>query len=303
MAASSLRALLTRAIDYAGMFPPCSVELEPALKNQAEYVRSPDSWMLSTFVLPVVKFGDAAALVSQFDKHHPLRVSALGAKTENAKDFLAELKNAVEAIRSFQKQHLDLVSVVQLEMFLPEDIDLAKLNGAVGVVGDLKLQTFWETPAESAEQTISLLARAKQPAFGYKLRTGGVTVDTFPSSVQIARALLASTKHHVSIKFTAGLHHPIRQFRDEVKTEMHGFLNVLGAGVLSAEHHWDEAQTIEMLEDQRAGSFEFHDTVFAWRDWEITLDRIKARRKFVTSFGSCSFDEPREDLRALSLLF
>jgi hypothetical protein len=83
---------------------------------------------------------------------------------------------------------------------------------------------------------------------------------------------------------------------------MHGFLNVLGAGVLSAEHHWDEAQTVDMLEDQRAQLFEFHDTVFAWRDWEITLDRIKARRKFITSFGSCSFDEPREDLRALEIL-
>jgi len=114
--------------------------------------------------------------------------------------------------------------------------------------------------------------------------------------------LLASSKHHVPIKFTAGLHHPIRQFRDEVKTEMHGFLNVLGAGVLSAEHHWDEAQTIEMLEDQSTRDFEFHDTVFAWREYEVTLDRIKARRKFVTSFGSCSFNDPREDLRALNLL-
>ncbi|HXP35715.1 MAG TPA: hypothetical protein VN827_09220 [Chthoniobacterales bacterium] len=259
--------------------------------------------MLSTFVLPVAKFSDAAPLVSQFDKHHSLRISALAAKTENAKDFLAELKNAAETIRSFQKQHVDLVSVVQLEMFLPQDVDLAKLNETTGLLGDLKLQTFWETPAESAEQMIALLARAKQPAFGYKLRTGGVTADSFPGSVQISRAIVASTKHHVPIKFTAGLHHPVRQFRDEVKTEMHGFLNVLGAGVLSAEHHWDEAQMIEMLEDQQAADFEFHDTVFAWRDWEVTLDRIKARRKFVTSFGSCSFDEPREDLRALNLLF
>lgn len=302
MGAASLRALLNRSIDYAGMFPPCSLELAPALKNQAEYTRSPDSWMLSAFVLPIAKFADAAELVSQFDKQHPLRVSALGQKTENVKDFLTELKTAGDAIRSFQKQHPDLVSISQLEMVLPADTDLAKLNEAAALIADLKLQTFWEAPAESAEQTIALLARSKQPTFGYKLRTGGVIADAFPSSVQIARAILASTKHHVPIKFTAGLHHPIRQFRDEVKTEMHGFLNVLGAGVLSAEHHWDEAQTVGMLEDQRAQSFEFHDTVFAWRDWEITLDRIKARRKFVTSFGSCSFNEPREDLRALGVL-
>ena len=255
--------------------------------------------MLSAFVLPIAKFGEATHLASQFDKHHQLRVSALGARTENAKDFLAELKNTAETIRSFQKENAEVAPIVQLEMFLPPDVDLAKLVEAAALVADLKLQTFWETPAESAEPTLALLARTKQPAFAYKLRTGGVTADAFPSSVQIARALHGSTKHHVPLKFTAGLHHPIRQFRDEVKTEMHGFLNVIGAGVLSAEHHWDEAQTIEMLEDQRADSFEFHDTVFAWREWEITLDRIKARRKFVTSFGSCSFDEPREDLHTL----
>jgi hypothetical protein len=301
-AVASLRALLGRAIDYAGMFPPCSLGLEPALKNQAEYVRSADSWMLSAFVLPIAKFGDAALLITQFDKHHQLRISALGAKTEDAKTFLSEFKVTADAIRSFQEQHLDVASTVQLEMFLPQDVDLGQLSEAAALIADLRLQCFWETQVESAEKAIALLARAKQPAFGYKLRTGGVTADAFPSSVQIARVILASTKHHVPMKFTAGLHHPIRQFRDEVKTEMHGFLNVFGAGVLSAEHHWDEAQTIEMLEDQRSDSFEFHDTVFAWRDWEITLDRIKARRKFVTSFGSCSFDEPREDLRALNLL-
>jgi len=258
--------------------------------------------MLSAFVLSIAKFGNAAAFVSQFDKHHRLRVSALGSKTENAQDFLAELRKSADAIRAFQMQHGEVVSIAQLEMPLPQDVDLAGLNEVAGIVADLKLQCFWEAPAESAEKAISLLARAKQPAFGYKLRTGGVIADAFPNSVQIARAILASTKHHVPMKFTAGLHHPIRQFRDEVKSEMHGFLNVLGAGVLSAEHHWEEAQLVEMLEDQRAASFEFHDTVFAWRDWEITLDRIKARRKFVTSFGSCSFDEPREDLHALGLM-
>jgi hypothetical protein len=301
-AASSLRALLVRAIDYAGMFPPCNLALDPAVKNQAEFVRSADSWMLSAFVLPIVKFGEAAGLLSQFDKHHPFRISALGSKTENTEQFLDELKKTADTIRAFQKDHADLAPVAQLEMVLPQDVDLAKLKSVAALVADLKLQCFWEAPAEVAGKAIALIARAQQPFFGYKLRTGGVVPDAFPSSVQIARAILASTKHHVPMKFTAGLHHPIRQFRDEVKTEMHGFLNVLGAGVLSVEHHWEEAQLVEMLEDQRANSFEFHDTVFAWRDWEITLDRIKARRKFVTSFGSCSFDEPREDLRGLNFL-
>ena len=309
---ASLRALLERSIDYAGMFPPCSLDLEPALKNQAEYVRSPDAWMLSTFVLPVAQFEAAEKSLSQFDPKHPLRISALGPKSETAPEFIAALKKATEAIRSFQTQHTDLVSVVQLEMLLPVraglalNVDLKGLNEARSIIGDLKLQAFWEAPADAAEETIALLAghnsKTKAAAFGFKLRTGGVTADAFPISIQIARAVIAAAQHHVPIKFTAGLHHPVRQFRDEVQTKMHGFLNVLGAGVLAAEHQWNEQQTVAMLEDEDAAAFSFHDTVFAWNEWEITMDRIKARRKLVTSFGSCSFDEPREDLRALNFL-
>jgi hypothetical protein len=308
MPAASLHALLAHSIDYAGMFPPCNLALESALQNQAEYVRARDAWMLNSFVLPIDKFDHAAANLSRFDKKHPLRISALGAKTTSVREWVSALKETAESIRSFTSQHVDLVAVAQLEMMLPVraglalDVDLAGLREAHSIIGDLKLQVFWETPADAAEETIRLLAQLKEPRFGYKLRTGGISVDAFPTSVQVAEALTAATQHHVPIKFTAGLHHPLRQFREEVGTKMHGFLNVLGAGVLAAEHHWDEGQVVQMLEDERAGSFSFDETIFAWREWEMTAERIHARRKFVTSFGSCSFDEPREDLRALKLL-
>src|SRR5947209_3969684 len=118
---ASLRALLAQSIDYAGMFPPCSLERGPALKNQAQYVRSPDAWMLNTFVLPVAQFDSATESLFQFDRKHPLRVSALGPKTESAKDFIAALKTTTETIRSWQKENVDLVSVNQLEMLLPTD--------------------------------------------------------------------------------------------------------------------------------------------------------------------------------------
>jgi hypothetical protein len=165
------------------------------------------------------------------------------------------------------------------------------------------LPTFWEAAADKAEETIAALAsNHSDKTLGFKLRTGGVTPDAFPTSAEIALALVAAARNHVPIKFTAGLHHPIRMFRDEVKTKMHGFLNVLGAAVLAAEHNWNEGQAEAMLADENASSFSFDGTSFAWREWEIVTDRIKARRKYVASFGSCSFDEPREDLRALNLL-
>jgi hypothetical protein len=304
MPAASLRALLAHSIDYAGMFPPCSLGLDSALKNQAEYVRSPDAWMLGAFVLPAEQFDATKQLLSQFDAQHPLRIAALGPKTASANAFLEALDDTDAAIRSLSRHNVDLISISHLEMFLPTDVNVASLNEARSIVGDLPV--FWEAPPDRAEQTIALLAEfnsdADSPTFGYKLRTGGVSAYAFPTSMQIAKALVTPATHQLPLKFTAGLHHPLRQYREEVETKMHGFLNVLGAAVLAAEHRWDANQTAIMLDEENADSFSFIDDFFAWREWRIDTKRLQYRRRFVVSFGSCSFDEPRDDLRTLNLL-
>src|SRR6266581_7622930 len=279
----SLRSLLNQSIDYAGMFPPCSLGLEAALKNHAQYVRLADSWMLGGFVLPIEQFDAAKQLLSEFDPLHTLRVAALGPKTATADAFLDALDDIDAAIRSFARYDVDLISINHLEMLLPPDVDLAVLKEAKAILGDLPV--FWEAPPDRAQQTIAHVAGHNSDeevaTFGYKLRTGGVTADAFPTSAQIAPALVTPATHQVPIKFTAGLHHPLRQYREEVQTKMHGFLNVLGAAVLAAEHKWDAAQTIAMLEDEDVSSFKFDDEFFAWRDWKIDVQRLKDRRRFV----------------------
>jgi hypothetical protein len=304
MVAASLRALLEHSIDYAGMFPPASLDLEAAVTNQASYVRLEDRWMLNAFVLSVADFNAVRQLLSQFEPGTPLSISALGPKTQNANAFLDAIEETDEAIRSLSAHNVDLIRVSQLEMFLPDDVDLDLLHATRSILGELP--AFFEAPAERAEEAIALVSEhnsnTDQPTFGYKMRTGGVTADAFPSSAQIAHAMVAPATHQVPIKFTAGLHHPIRQYREEVQTKMHGFLNVLGAAVLAAEHKWDAAQTAVMLDDEEPSSFSFSDESFSWRDWNIQVRRLRDRRKFVTTFGSCSFDEPRQDLQALGLM-
>jgi hypothetical protein len=260
--------------------------------------------MLGGFVLPIEQFDAAKQLLSEFDPLHTLRVAALGPKAATADAFLDALDDIDAAIRSFARYDVDLISINHLEMLLPPDVDLAVLEEAKAILGDLPV--FWEAPPDRAQQTIALVAGHNSDeevaTFGYKLRTGGVTADAFPTSAQIANALVTPATHQLPIKFTAGLHHPIRQFRDEVKTKMHGFLNVLGAAVLAAEHRWNADQAAIMLEDEKPNSFSFTDDFFAWREWKIDVERLRYRRKFVRSFGSCSFDEPREDLHTLNLL-
>lgn len=84
---------------------------------------------------------------------------------------------------------------------------------------------------------------------------------------------------------------------------MHGFLNVLSAAVLSDALGLGTAETQQILEETEASAFRFADDLLAWRELSSPLDEVRfARERALRSFGSCSFDEPREDLAALGLL-
>jgi hypothetical protein len=287
MPAASLRALLTRAIDYAGLFPPANLELEPALRNYAEYSRGPDAWMLGPFILPVAQFDAAARDLSLFSKEYPLRVSALGPRTDSADAFIHSLAAAMDSIASFRAGCGAATVVEQFEMALPGEVD-ADLMETIRPFLDPELATFWEASPKNAEHVIAMMAKnnSSNPGrnkLGFKLRTGGVTVEAFPSSAQIAAVLMIAGNKQVPIKFTAGLHHPVRLFHESVGTKMHGFLNVLGAAVLALEHQWNEADIVRMLDDEDPASFRFNEDSFAWRDCEISAAKITARRERVTS--------------------
>jgi hypothetical protein len=138
---------------------------------------------------------------------------------------------------------------------------------------------------------------------GLKVRCGGLDAAAFPSPEQIAAVLHTCIAHRVPLKCTAGLHHPLRHDDDGVRTKMHGFVNVFGAGALGQVFGLDEARLKEIIEDEDATHFVSDKHGFAWRDWHATAAEVAfARHAAVMSFGSCSFDEPLDDLRALGWL-
>jgi len=137
----------------------------------------------------------------------------------------------------------------------------------------------------------------------FKFRCGGVTSDAFPSPEQVAVVIATCRDARVALKFTAGLHHPVRHFNKSVGTRMHGFLNVFGAGVLAWAHGLDAAALQQVIEIEDPKAFTFDGDRFAVAGHSLDIDGIAAGRgAFATSYGSCSFDEPREDLEALGLL-
>ena len=64
-----------------------------------------------------------------------------------------------------------------------------------------------------------------------------------------------------------------------------------------------EREIEEILVEENARVFEFGPTGLTWKKRVLRFDQIAtARERFAHSFGSCSFDEPLADMRALGLL-
>jgi hypothetical protein len=149
---------------------------------------------------------------------------------------------------------------------------------------------------------LALLDAIAEHRLRAKIRTGGVTVDAFPPIGDIARFLRACKAKRVTFKATAGLHHPLRCVKPLTYASgaptgtMHGFLNVFLAAAL-LEH----ANAI--LAEEDAGAFAFDEEGAAWRGHRVSTQELRTmRRELATSFGSCSFEEPIGDLRALGWL-
>jgi len=59
----------------------------------------------------------------------------------------------------------------------------------------------------------------------------------------------------------------------------------------------------DVMREEDAGAFAFDADGLRWRDAKLTTGQIAAaREEFAISFGSCSFEEPVEDLRKLGFL-
>ncbi len=149
---------------------------------------------------------------------------------------------------------------------------------------------------------LALLDAIAEHGLRAKIRTGGITANAFPAIGSIAEFLRACKAKGVAFKATAGLHHPLRCVKpltyepNAATGTMHGFLNVFLAAALL-----DHAEDVLAETDARA--FAFDDDGVTWRDRRVTTAELMTmRRTFATSFGSCSFEEPINDLRELNLL-
>ena len=175
---------------------------------------------------------------------------------------------------------------------LPKQVETLETKGAHG----LSLPAYCEAPLDQLKDGFA------------KVRTGGLTPDSIPSSDHVADFLCQAASRRIPFKATAGLHHPVRSERlltyaaDSPRAIMHGFVNVF-LGAAFAWYGMDRASVIDLLNETDPHSFEFLDTAARWRGRSLSIAQIEvSRRDFAHSFGSCSFEEPIADLRDLGWL-
>lgn len=296
------RLLLEGLVDYAGLFPPAAVSMQTAVRNYAHYRAGGTGWMLGRFVCPTSGLEEfslrAEPLLPRDAGAIPWRLTAVASS-----DWDADLA----AIAAFNARHRvcfeecgALVDAYEVRVSTVSDVE------RIHALAPAELSVYCEVAPHAAELLLPAIAATGRRA---KLRAGGVTTEAFPSAAAIVQFLQACIAHGVVAKATAGLHHPVcglyrLTYADDAPVgPMFGYLNVFLAGALLLQGGTASAAEA-LVQETRADTLHIDPTAATWHhgDQVVRLDRAilqRTREQLLVSFGSCSFTEPVEEIRAI----
>lgn len=299
-----VRILMKRMIDYAGLFPPAELDMLSAVTNYTTYRNSDLAWALGRFILPASLLDDfetaAHNLLPTAPESEPWQLSVLG--TNNLQADLA-------AIQAFNERHAQpgdqgkaVIDTIELKASQRNQI-----ASAMQILPE-QITPYFEIPITENEKPSDLIDAIRQMGGHAKVRTGGTTQAIFPAPADLLHFISTCTAARVPFKATAGLHHPLRsEYRLTYKHDselgtMYGFLNVfLSAAFLAAGMNVDEA--MQVLIEESPEAFQFDNNGIDWRGQRLAGEALaNVREHLAISFGSCSFEEPIDELKAMKLL-
>jgi hypothetical protein len=297
-----VRALLTRVIDYAGFFPPASLDLDAVVANYASYRDSADAWMLGRLVVPAARLTEVAESAMR-----------AGVETQDGKPWQISATLGVDAradmatVRAFNARHATttaswFAAVDAVELRLDEESAIAELPLSLGI----DLETFVEVPAQA--DVAGLIRAIRLIGTRAKIRMGGVTAEAFPSVEHVLRFIRTCVEMRVPFKATAGLHHaftgayPLTYESNASSAPMYGFLNVLLATAMVRGGIGDD-DALALLLERDGATIARDGSQLTWREHVVTApELVAARESALMSIGSCSFREPVDAVRALGLV-
>ena len=306
-------AALEGLIDYAGLFPPAALDLGSAVAEYRAARAGPHAWVLGRFLCPATRLEDLAGV---------LTTTMTAGEAPWGIGAILDGPPAVSAMsgRVFTR-HLDPAAAVVIAEARtpPEAADGRPAAEAVGLLAPIAEAAFgispdvvpflevtrtdgWEAGIPAAVAAIAMLRDRSLRGVGAKLRTGGLTADAFPSPAQVAVFIAACVRSHIPFKATAGLHHPVRHHDGAAGVMRHGFLNLLAAAALAVEGG-AESEMVAVIDDADPEAFSMSSAGMRWRDRSFGVPTLRTVRstRFV-AYGSCSFDEPVNDLAAMGMV-
>ncbi len=298
---NSARALLASLIDYAGLFPPAELQMRAAVPKYAAYREAAYAWLLGRFVLPLAQLEEFEHVFDELpagQRTTPWALSVLAGR-----NMQADARKIVDFNRRHGDEGRQDARIESIELKVHSLDDVAAAVDTIAEPADAYFEIG--IAADPGEW----LAAVRAAGGRAKIRTGGVTAELFPRAADVARFLQAAAAERVPFKATAGLHHAVRgEYRltpddRSGRVVMHGFLNLfLAAGLAFTDRVANDL--LEAVLDDRAGEgFVFDQTGVNLHGRRLTCEDLAAtRRRFATSYGSCSIEEPVEDLKRLKLI-
>jgi hypothetical protein len=279
---STLPLIFHRLIDDAALFPPGNAPMPEAVTAHERHRKDWYAPLVGPFLCPAARVGELGQYVRT-----KLGVIVIASGP-------GDIEPAVQAVLADAELELRGVEVPLRGEPLEDSArrTIVALDAALLDVDDPdQLPVHVEIPrAPGWRDALDQVAVA---GYRSKLRTGGETADAFPTEDEVATFIVACREFDVRFKFTAGLHHAIRNTASD-GLEQHGFLNALVA-VAEALDGADESALAATLAERDA-------TAIAERIRGIPVGRAATVRTWFGSYGSCSIDEPLQELLDLGLV-
>lgn len=281
---TALRALLEGIVDYAGLFPPASLDVGTAVRNYKSYREGADRWMLGRFVVGIAKLPELRSTIAGVrGKDEAWPVSVVAPDAAAATSVLRGVDDANARIESVEVRASSVADITLISRAAPRTREV-----------------YIEVPLDAS--TPALLDAIADVKLRAKIRTGGVTADAFSPPAEIISFIRACLDRNLPFKATAGLHHPMRgTYRltydgGAPSGEMYGYLNVFLAAAFMRQG-LDDRTAAELLVEANPSEIVVDDQGIRWRDRVVDVEAIKGlRARAATSFGSCSFREPVDEL-------
>jgi hypothetical protein len=302
------RLLLEGLFDYAGLFPPAALPLDEVVRRFAGFRQGPHAALLGRLVVPVSALAALETCVTGLPPAAfgtPWRLSVLGS---------GGMEEDRQAIAEFNARHRDgrlIVDTVEVKVTSRLDVRRARALARDG----------WDVYCEPPDVRLGeLLDAIAVSGLHAKLRAGGVTADAVPPASAVAELLAGCVVRGIRVKATAGLHHavsgtyPLTYAADAARAPMHGYLNLLiAAGVAQAAgpaamRAPEVVHALARILSLTSRPVLTPGGVLEWRDGSGPLtegplhELAPGARALLRSIGTCSFDDPVADARALALL-